>query len=148
MAYRASPPRKVAAFSKSAVAAAESDPSVVGDFTNLEQSTVTMSGGFGTPVFAILPDKHDYDKIRFSFGPVTLGNADNEATLAVWAYHADGSISLLGTSELSANDTFPEITAENYQALYAVTVKTLSGTTAAVTADVFVQGVHEGYLAQ
>lgn len=146
MAYRASPPRKVTAFSKAAVADAEAAPTVVGDFTNLEQSTITHEDGFATPVFAILPDKHHYDRLRFSFGPVTLGNADNEATLAVWAYQSDGSISLVGTSVLSADNVFPAVESENYQALYAVTVQTLTGTTSAVTVDTMVQGVHQGYV--
>ena len=146
MAYRASPPRKVDAWSKDAVGSAESAPSVAADFVNLEQSTLTHEDGFATPVFAILPDKHDYDIVRFAFGPTTLGNADNTATVAVYAYHSGGSISLVGTSDLTDAGTLPAIEGENYQALYAVIVQAVSGTTAALTVDVFVQGVHQGYV--
>lgn len=144
MPFRASPPRKVGAWTKETLTDAESVPSAAADFVNLEQSTVTMSGGFGTPVFAILPDKHHYDKIRFSFGAPTL-DAVTAATMAVYALHADGSVSLVGTSELAANGTFPAIETENYQARYAVILQALTGTELTAM-DVFVQGLHEGYV--
>lgn len=143
MAYRASPPRKVSAWSQAAASAADSVPSAVADFVNLEQSTITHEDGFATPVFAIMPDKHNYDRIRFTFGGLVL-NTVTSATMAAYAYHADGSVSLLGTSELAADDTFPAIETENYQALYAVILQEFTGT--AITVDVFVQGVHQGYV--
>lgn len=146
MPYRASPPRKVDAWTKTTQATAEAVPSAVADFVNLEQSTIRHSGGFATPVFALLPDKHHYDKLRFIFSAPTL-DAVTAATMAVYARSSDGTVSLLGTSELSDADTFPEITVENYQATYSVIVQAVTTTGDGVSVDVSVQGVHEGYIA-
>lgn len=144
MAYRASPPRKVPEWSKAALTAAEAVPSDAEDFVNLEQSTMTHNEGFATPVFAVMPDKHNYDRIRFAFGAPVL-DAVTAATMAVYAYHGDGSVSLVGTSELSDANVFPPIEAENYQALFAVVLQSITGT-ALTSLDVFVQGVHQGYI--
>lgn len=146
MAFRASPPRKVAAWTKTAVASAEAVPSARTSFVNLEQSTMTHSGGFAQGVYAILPDKQDYDRLRFLFGPVTLGNADNTATVAIYEMLADGSVLLVGESVLTAAKSFLPVEIENRQGMYAVIVKAVAGSTAAVTFDVFVQGVMQGYI--
>ena len=94
--YRASPPRTVAEFAKAAVAAAEvyGVDFALTDFVNLERSTVTHSGGFATGEFALLPDKAQYDRVRFLFGKPTMGNADNTCTLELWVvgYIAVGAI--------------------------------------------------------
>lgn len=146
MAYRASRPVKVAAWTKTAVAAAQAAPAVAADFTNLFRSTMTHSGGFAQGEYALLPDQPSYDKIRVLFGPTTLGNADNTATLTLWARLADGSVIAAGNSVLAANKTFPVIEVDNYQATYHVTVSAIGGTTPALTVDAFVQGVHVGYV--
>lgn len=146
MAQRASPPRKVAAWTKTAVAADETVPSAVADFVNLEASHVTHSGGFASGVYAILPDKHDYDRLRVLFGPVTLGGTVTAATAELYARISDGTVLLLGTSVLTAAGALPPIEVENYQALYAVVVNGLTGAGAEVTFDVAVQGVHQGYI--
>lgn len=146
MAYRASRPIKVAAWTKTAVVDPEAVPAVAADFVNLFRSTVTHSGGFATGEYALLPDQPDYDKLRFLFGPTTLANADNTATLTLWARLADGSVIAAGTSVLSAVKTFPVIEIDNYQATYDITVSAVDGTTHALTVDAFVQGVHTGYV--
>lgn len=143
MAYHASPPRKVTEWTLDAAAAADSLPSVAADFKNLEASYVTHANGFASSVFAVLPDKHQYDRLRFSFGPVTQDTVTS-ATMAIYARHADGSISLLGTSDLTADGTFPDIEAQNYQATYAAILQEFTGT--AISVDVFIQGEHQGYL--
>lgn len=146
MAFRASPPRKVADWTKTAVAAAETVSTTRADYVNLEQSTVTHANGFAHGVYAIFPDKHHYDRLRFSFGSVTLGGTVTAATVAVYAMLSDDSVVLVGESELSSAGTFPAIEAENYQAVYDVVVTAITGTTPTATMDVFVQGVHQGYI--
>ena len=148
MAQRASPPRLVPDFEKAAVAAAE----VLGaafettDFVNLEQSTIRHSGGFAQGVYAILPDKHHYDRLRFTFGPTTLGGTVDSAMLTVWSLGADGEVTMFGESTLGANGQFPPIEGENYQAQYYLAVSAIAGATPAVTVKAFVQGVHQGYV--
>lgn len=144
--FRASPPRKVAAWTKTAVESAEAVPSARANFVNLEQSTMTHSGGFAQGVYAILPDKQHYDRLRVLFGPVTLGNADNEATVSVYEMLADDSVVLLGESALTDAGQLLPIEFENRQGVYAVIVSAISGTDAAITCDVFVQGVMQGYV--
>ena len=146
MAFRASPLRKVAAWTKTAVEAAETVPSARASFVNLEQSTMRHAGGFAQGVYAILPDKHHYDRLRFAFGPVTLGNADNTSTVAVYEMLADDSVVLVGESALTAAKGFLPVTIENRQGVYAVIVKAVAGTSQAVTFNVFVQGVMQGYI--
>lgn len=145
MAFRASPPRKVAAWTKTEVAAAEAVPTVRASFVNLEQSTMVHANGFAQGVYAILPDKHHYDRLRFSFGPVDNDGA-TAATVSVFAMLSDDSVVLVGQSDLTDADTFPAIEGENYQAVYAVVVTALDGTEEEVSFDVFVQGVHQGYI--
>lgn len=146
MPFRASPLRKVAAWTKDEVDAAEAVPSARASFVNLEQSTMRHAGGFAQGVYAILPDKHHYDRLRFSFGPVTLGNADNTSAVAVYEMLADDSVVLVGESVLTAAKGFLPVTIENRQGVYAVIVKTLAGTSAEISFDVFVQGVMQGYV--
>lgn len=142
MAYRASPPRIIPAFNKVEVAAVEAVPAET-EFVSISTSTVQHADGFATGVYAILPDKHLYDKLRFSFTNPTLANADNTATLALWGRLSDGEIIFLGESELNAAGQFPPIEVENYDARYFVTVSALGGTTPAVTVKTAVQGIYE-----
>lgn len=144
--YRASPPRKVAAWTKAAVGSAEPTPSAAADFVNLYRSTITHSGGFATPEFAILPDKPNYDHLRFSFGPVTQGGTVTSAHVSVYERLADGSVTLLGERALTSAGGFLELTVENRQATYAVIVSEIAGTTPTVSFDVFVAGVHENLI--
>lgn len=146
MAYRASPPRKVSPeWTKTNVdTAAEAVPARAG-FVNLEKSTMVHSGGFAQGVYAIMPDKHDYDRLRFAFGPVTVAGTVTAATMAVYAMLSDDSVVLVGTSDLSAAGTFPPIEGENYQGVYAVIVESLTGT-GNISLETFVQGVHQGYV--
>lgn len=144
--YRASPPRKVSAWTKTDVSAAEPAPSAADDFVNLARSTITHADGFATPEFAILPDKANYDKIRFSFGPVTQAGTVSSATVSVYARLADGSVTLLGERELTAAGGFEPLTVENFQATYAVIVSEISGSGAEVSFDSFVAGVHENLI--
>jgi len=146
--YRASPPRAVSAFAKASVSAAEvyGVDFALTDFVNLERSTVTHSGGFATGEFALLPDKAQYDRVRFLFGKPTMGNADNTCTLELWVVGSDGTPYLAGTSELSAEGTFPAIEIENYQGRYFIAVGAVDGTSAEVSVDVMVQGTYQGYV--
>lgn len=146
MAYRASPARKVTEFSKDTIEAAEAAPAVAADFVNLERSTIVHDGGFAQGEFALLPDKHDYDHLRFVFGPTTLGNTVTSATITIWVRGSDGSVHIFGSSDLTAGQ-FPAIEGENYQGTYAATVSAIAGTDQELSVDVFVQGVHVGYVA-
>lgn len=142
MAYRASPPRIVPAFDKAAVAAAEAVPAET-EFISISNSQVTHANGYAAGVYGILPDKHMYDKLRFSFTPPTLGTADTEATLSLWARLSDGEIIGLGESVLSAANQFPAIEVENYDARYYLTVSAITGGVGlAVTVKCAVQGVY------
>lgn len=139
--HRASPLMPVPQFTKTTVAAAE----VFGvdfaatDFVNLERSRVIHSGGFAQGEPAILPDKKDYDLLVFSFTrPTVVG----DATLALWAVGSDKTPYLLGTSELSADGTFPSITVDNFQAEYYLAVDAISGESAEVSVEVAVQGTY------
>lgn len=149
MAFRASPPRRVPQFSKveaDAVEVFDTDFDVT-DFVNLERSTVTHADGFAQGEFAILPDKHHYDRLRFYFGPVTTGGTVTGATLAVWSVGADNQVLLLGTSVLSAAGVFPPVEAENYQARYYVSVAAIDGSSSPqISVETFVQGIHQGYV--
>lgn len=148
--YRASPPRTVAAFAKAAVAAAEvlDTDFAVTDFVNLERSTVTHSGGFATPEYALVPEKAQYDRIRFMFGKPTMGNADNTCTLELWVVGSDSANPYLaGQSELGADGLFPAIEIENFQGRYYIAVGAIDGTDAEVTVAVSVQGTYQGYIA-
>ena len=146
MAQRASPPRKVAAWTKAAVAANETVPSAAADFVNLEASHVTHDGGFASGVYAILPDKHDYDRLRILFGPPTLAGTVTTASAVLYARLSDGTVLMLGSSDLTAAGTLASIEVENYQALYSVVVRGLTGGGATVSFDVAVQGIHQGYI--
>jgi hypothetical protein len=146
MAHRASPPRIVGAFTKTTVAAAEAAPSAEGDFVNIERSTIRHEDGFAQGEFAILPDKHDYDNLRFIPRATALG-AVTEATITIWVRLSDGNVVPFGTSELGADGSFPPIEGENYQGTYAATVSHVATTGDGVSATVAVQGVHVGYLA-
>ncbi len=145
--YRASPPRRVPAFSKAAVNAVQAVPSAEGDFVNLYRSTMRHEGGFAQGEFAILPDLPNYDHLRFVFGPLTTAGTVSGATVTVWSRGSDGSVTRFGSSDLAADNSFPAIEAESYQATFAVTVSGLSGAGATVSFDVSVQGVHVGYVA-
>jgi hypothetical protein len=146
MAYRASPPRRVDAWTKVALAAAEANPVTVAEFVNLEASHVTHEGGFSQGVYALFPDKHDYDRLRILFSmPVLVDILD--ATITLWGRQGTGPVYVLGTSQLRGDGTFPAIEVENYQALYAVTVSFLDpGALPALSVQAFVQGVHQGYI--
>ena len=146
MAFRASPPRKVAAWTKTDVAAAETVPTARANFVNLEQSTMEHAGGFAQGVYAILPDKHHYDRLRVLFGPTTLGNADNDATVAVYEMLADDSVVLVGTSVLTDTGELLPVEFENRQGVYAVVVTAISGSSQEISFNVFVQGVMQGYV--
>lgn len=140
--HRSSPPRKVAAFSKDEVGSAESVASAT--FVNLERSTIRHADGFAHGEYAILPEKAEYDRIRFSFGVPTLAGTDPNFTLELWAKGSEDEPYLLGSSELSSAGTFPPIEADNHQATYALVVAAVAGTNSpTVTVDCFVQGLFE-----
>ena len=147
MAYRASPPRLVPEFDKVDAAAVEvfGVDFTAADFVNVERSGIRHEGGFARGEFAILPDKHHYDKIRFRFGPVAQANVGG-ASLAVWALGSDDVPHLLGTSVLGADGAFPDVEAENYQATYYVAVADIAGAGAEFSVQTFIQGVHQGYI--
>jgi threonine dehydratase len=148
MAYRASPPRKVAAWTKTELSDAEAAPALVADFVNLEASHMTHSGGFAQGVFAIMPDKHDYDRIRFLFSNVVTADVAS-ATVAVYVMLSGGDIVVAGTAALTAAGTIPAIEIENYQGLYSVILQAVTATEAGTiefSTDVYVQGVHQGYI--
>ena len=145
MAYRASPPRIVPPFAKAAVDTVEAVPSTATDFTNLERSTVRHADGFASGEFAILPDKHDYDKLKFVFGPITAGGTLTTAAISIWVRGSDGSVHLFGTSTMT-DGLLPAIEGENYQGTYAATVSTISGAGGEITVNVFVQGVHVSHI--
>lgn len=142
---RASPRVRVAALDKAAVAAVEV-PGV--DFTeadaiSLSTTGVSIEGGFATPLNAVLPDKHLYQRLRFSFTPPVLGAADNEVTLVLWERTPDGELIEAGRSVLDATDLLPAIEVDNHDARYYLGVEAISGAAAkAVTTKVFVQGLY------
>lgn len=148
MSYRASPPRKIPAFTKTAVDDNEvfGDEFTAADFVNLEASYMTHEGGFSHPVYALMPDKHQYDRIRFSFGPVTEAGTVTTASVQVWVIGSDGAPSLVGQSDLSAAGTFEAIEFENFQGTYYVAVAGLTGSEPVVSFDTFIQGVYQGYV--
>lgn len=139
----ASPPRKVTALGKTTQAA-----EVLGtdftqaDFISLSDTGVAISGGFAQGVFAVMPDKHLYQKLRFSFGIPTVTGAPTDATLRLLVRDAEGNVTVAGTSTLAADGSFPEIEIDNFDARYYLQVTFVGGTTPAVTVDTFLQGVY------
>lgn len=139
--YRASPPRKAADLSL--VEASAAGTPNTDTFVNLFRSTVRHEGGFAHGEFALMPDLAQYDRIRFSFGEITLADVDT-ATLQVWGMGSEGIPYLLGTSELGADGTFPPVEFDNHQATYQVVLGELSSDgSPEVTVSTFVQGVYE-----
>jgi hypothetical protein len=132
MPFKASPLRSVAALDLTAVAAGS---------VSLSTSTVEHANGFASGVYAVLPDKHDYDYLRFSFGLPTMGNADNVCTLGVWMRQSDATFRLIGQTAL-ADGAFPEVDVPNYDGRYWIAPLVLTGTTPAVTVKVSVQGLY------
>jgi len=141
---RASPLVRIDDFDKSAVASAESAPAETAAIS-LQTSTVQYSGGFATPVMAVLPDKHDYQKLRFVVAPVGAGvtGGPSAAEVTIWERTPDGVMVPAGVAELQADGTFSEVEIDNHDARYYATVSTLTGgTSPEVTVGVWVQGVH------
>lgn len=141
--HRSSPPRNVPAFAKVGVDAAETLNTA--DFVNLERSTIRHADGFARGEYAILPEKAEYDRLRFSFGGIDLTDVD-DATLALWALGSEGPPYLLGTSALAADGTFPAIECENHQATYFLYVQSLTEASegdADLNLQCFVQGLFE-----
>jgi len=155
MPFRASPLRNVAALALAGVVPGTGDGTngagvgghVPGtDFTqanavSLSTSTVTHANGQAQGVYAVLPDKHDYDYLRFSFGAPALGSADVACVLGVWMRESDGSLRLIGQSTL-ANGEFPSVDVPNYDGRYWIAPLSFSGTTATLSVAVSVQGLY------
>lgn len=145
MAYRASPPRRVPEMAKAAVAAVEV-PGVdftEADFVSISSTGVTHQDGYASGVYAVLPDKHAYDKLRWSFTVPEFFAADNTATLTLFARLSDGEIINIGESVLNASNLFPSFEVENYDARYFLAVTALGGTTPTVSVTPVVQGVYD-----
>jgi len=149
MPYRASPLRNVPDLALAAVGigSGAGGAHVAGtDFTqaaavSLSTSTVQHSSGFASGVYAVLPDKHNYDMLRFDFGQPVMGNADNTCTLGIWMRESDGGLRLIGQSVL-ANGVFPSVDIPNYDGRYWIAPVELAGTAPAVTVAVSVQGLY------
>lgn len=147
MPYRASPPRIIPAFDKAAVVAAEAVPAET-SFVSISNTGVTHADGYASGVYAILPDKHGYDKLRFSFTNPSIGANVTGATLSLWGRLSDGEIIFLGESVLDARDQFPALEIENYDARYYLTVSSITSDGAAtpdlaITVKCAVQGVYD-----
>lgn len=139
--HRSSPPRRVPDLAITA-ATEVGDPSEA-TFVNLFASHVQHEGGFARPVYGILPDMPEYDRLRFSFGVPTLAGTDPDATIQLWGKGSEDAPFLLGESALSAAGTFPAIEVDNHQGTFAIIVGGISGTGAELSVDVFVQGLFE-----
>lgn len=144
--YRASPPRSVKEFEKEDVGAVE----VFGvdfdsdDFVNLFRSTVRHEGGFAHGEYALMPDLAQYDRVRVIFGVPTLAGTDPDFTLQLWGIGSEDIPYLLGTSELSADGTFPPIEFDNFQSRYYLAVGAVGGTSSPeVSVTAAIQGVYE-----
>lgn len=144
--YRASPPRSVSGFAKTAVGAPEvyNTDFDADDFLNLFRSTVRHEGGFAHGEYALMPDMAQYDRLRVIFGVPTLVGTDPDFTLQLWGMGSEEIPQLLGTSELSADGTFPPIEFDNFQSRYYLAVGSVGGTdNPAVTVEALIQGVYE-----
>ena len=141
---RASPFVRISAFDKAAVTSAESAPAETAA-VSLSESTVSWSGGFATPVNAVLPDKHDYQRVKFRVAPVGAGitGTPTAVEVTIWERTADGVMLPAGVAELQADGTFSEVEVDNHEARYYATVSTITGgTSPEVTVGVWIQGVH------
>lgn len=139
MSYRASRPRRIAAFFKDGLTAAESVPV----FHNLRRSKLDHADGFAHPVTADFPDLFQYDRIRFLFSPIVLNDGSlTDLTVSVYCRLADGTVLLAGESNLTAAGTLLPIEFENYDAQWAVSVTDIDGSTPDIDLNVAVQGVH------
>jgi hypothetical protein len=141
---RASPLVRIDAFDKAAVASAESAPAETAAIS-LSESTVSWSGGFATPVNAVLPDKNDYQRLKFVVAPVGAGitGAPTAVEVTIWERTADGVMVNAGVAELQADGTFTDVEVDNHPARYYATVSTITGgTSPEVTVGVWVQGTY------
>lgn len=136
---------RIGDFDKAAVGSAESAPTAA-ECISLGQSDMEVSGGFAHPINAPMPDKHDYERLRFVIAPVGAGitGAPTSVEFTLWERTPDGEVIPASASvALAADGTIPAIEIDNHDARYGFTVSTLSGgTTPAVTVGVWVQGVY------
>lgn len=141
---RASPWVRLTDFDKAALTSAESAPAETAAIS-LSESTVSWSGGFATPVNAPLPDKNDYQRLRFQVAPVGAGvtGTPTAVEVTIWERTADGVMLPAGISELQDDGSFSAVEVDNHPARYYATVSTITGgTSPEVTVGVWIQGVY------
>lgn len=141
---RASPLIRIPDFDFAAVAATQAKPAETAAIS-LQTSDVRITDGFAQPINAIMPDKHEYQRLRFSLVPTGAGVAGGPSALEVtlWQRTPDGEMDRAGVFALNADGTFSDVEIDNHDARYAVSLSTLTGgTSPALTAAVYVQGVH------
>ncbi len=150
---RASPPLPVKDLDLVNITAVDNAPSE-SDAISLAQSDVRIADGFAQPLNAVLPDKHDYQRLRFRVIPWDhsggsggngITGSPTDAEVTIWQRTADGAMIPFGDgpAKLQADGTFTEVEGDNHDARYYATVTTLTGgTSPAVNARVYVQGVH------
>lgn len=144
MFRRASDKIRISDFDFSAVNSTQAKPAETACIS-LSTSDHTITGGFAQPTFAIMPDKHMYQKLRFTLEAIGAGVTGGPSALEVtlWERTPDGEVIPAGVFELQADGTFTDVEIDNHDARYAVTLSTLTGgTTPAITAGVWVQGVY------
>ena len=141
---RASPLVRVSDFDKAAVTSAEAAPAETVAIS-LSESTVTWADGFATPVNAALPDKNDYQRLKFVVAPTGAGitGTPTAVEVTIWERTADGVMVAAGVAELQADGTFSAVEVDNHPARYWATVSTITGgTSPEVTVGVWVQGTY------
>lgn len=141
MPYRASPLRNVPDMARASVAASEVEGTDF-DGTNavsISTSTVTHANGQAAGVYAVLPDKHNYDYLRFSFKSTITGTAAG-VVLGLWQRESDGGMRRVGSSTYVAGE-FPVIEIPNTDGRYFLAVDDIASATG-VDVDISVQGLY------
>lgn len=124
-----------------ALSSAESAPSA-SDCVSLSQDGMTVSGGFASPLNAIMPDKHLYERVRFLVEPTVTGGPTT-ATFTLWERTPDGEVVQAAEEDLTAAGSIPNFEIDNHDARYSITLSVLSGgSSPTVKFKVWVQGVY------
>lgn len=138
--FKSSPPVRISAWDKAAVAAVETPADSV--FRSLSTTYVRMVKGKAVVTTADIPDFQHYDRGRVTFGDVSVTGAPTKVVLELLGLDTSGVQRSLGTSTY-AGGAFPAIEFDVTYEKYFVRVSELTGgTTPAVTAKPFVQGFY------
>lgn len=137
-----SPLVNIPGLGKTAVAAAGAVPTV---FVDISTQGVYSQGGKVTEFYnATIPLWQQYDTGRFVFSAITVGAGDlTGLTVELWGRDSQEISLLLGSTELSAEETLPRINdiPISGQMQYAIRVAGLTFvTTGSISFSVFAQG--------